>query len=70
MAVGTSSVPNRVRIPTPVLKSPNVEEDSVLTPNGDANTISEHNLNDAFLQNSDQNGSQPSDPVSDGKVPT
>ncbi|XP_058198363.1 AT-hook motif nuclear-localized protein 1-like [Rhododendron vialii] len=67
-AMGSPSVSDRAKIPTPTAKLENVEENSVSTPNGDENTISDHNLTRAFLQNSDQNGSQPSDPVSDEKT--
>ncbi|KAG5515708.1 hypothetical protein RHGRI_036679 [Rhododendron griersonianum] len=69
-AMDSPSVSVRVQIPTPTVKSENVEENSVATPNGDENTISDHNLTHAFLQNSDQNGSQPSDPASDEKALT
>lgn len=69
-AMGSPSVSDRVQIPTPTAKLENVEENSVSTPNGDENTISDHNLTRAFLQNSEQNGSQPSDPVSDEKALT
>ncbi|KAE9461312.1 hypothetical protein C3L33_06765, partial [Rhododendron williamsianum] len=69
-AMGSPSVSDRVQIPTPTAKLENVEENSVSTPNGDENTISDHNLTRAFLQNSDQNGSQPTDPVSDEKALT
>ncbi|KAI8524263.1 hypothetical protein RHMOL_Rhmol13G0137000 [Rhododendron molle] len=69
-AMGSPSVSDRVQIPTPTAKLENVEENSVSTPNGDENAISDHNLTCAFLQNSDQNGSQPSDPVTDERALT